>query len=77
MQLLSEANRLMGQRAVELEGQLHGGRSGREVAMERELAEVGRECGRGRQGEGRERGCLGLLPSSLSSNPLPAALSYI
>ena len=41
VQLLSEANRLMGRRVVELEGQMQGGRSAREVEMEAELAQVG------------------------------------
>ena len=41
VQLLSEANRLMGRRVAELEGQMQGGRSEREVEMERELAQVG------------------------------------
>ena len=41
VQMLTEANRLVGQRVVELEGQLRGGRSDREVQLERELSEVG------------------------------------
>ena len=41
VRLLSEANRLMGRRVAELEGQMQGGRSEREVEMERELAQVG------------------------------------
>lgn len=40
MSLMGEANRLMGQRVVELEGLLQGGRSAREVELEQELAAV-------------------------------------
>lgn len=39
-QLLMEANRMVGQRVVELEGLLHGGRSQREVELEVELQKV-------------------------------------
>ena len=38
--MLTEANRLMGKRVVELEGQQLGGRSEREVHLEKELDEV-------------------------------------
>jgi hypothetical protein len=49
VQLLTEANCLMGQRVVELEGLLQGGRSSREVQLEKEMEEVrGMRGGAGR-----------------------------
>jgi hypothetical protein len=40
IQLLTETNKMVSQRVVELEGQLEGGRSSREVALECQVKEV-------------------------------------